>query len=333
MAFRVMTLAAGALIAMLISGCPGDGKGNAVQRACAKISNTVMYGNQCACKYGYTKISHGGVGELDFQCQLTQHCTGNSQRLHDGSCRCNNGRMYNPSNSISPCGDNLGSTRLGMTMQQLQTACNGIGTWNNGFCACPQGQQFNAQTRRCEPLMWHHTQMMCGTGATFYGHGGRGVCVCQNDQALFHPAFGGCNTYVGTDVIGHMCSNLYGVTAGQHMQAHCACPSGRVWFRGSCLDLGHDFITQVSNLPNDPALHCELQGMRMVGGQCEDFWGGGYFSNNGPVRPLTCDRKSFVNGMQERIVLHRDTVEVVTYYPWRNIVKHTPAQKYFRVMS
>ena len=340
-AFRVMTLAAWAFLAMLISGCPGGKKDNAMQRACARISNTVMYGNECTCRQGYTKMAYSGVGELDFQCQLAQRCLGNSRQQHDGSCQCNNGRIYNTNNLQSPCGDNLGGgTRLGMDMQQLQTACNGIGTWNNGFCACPQGQQFNAATRRCEPLMWHHTQTMCGTGATFYGHGGRGVCVCQNSQALFHPAFGGCNTHVGTEVIGHMCSGLYGVTAGpqmhtaQQMQGHCACPSGRVWFRGSCLDLGHDFITQVPNLPE--AVRCELQGKRLVDGtRCETYGGFGAFGyGNGPIRPIVCVRNALVgNASKERVELHPDGrvhVEITRFGREFGYTYPSP-QEYFRI--
>lgn len=334
MAFRVMTLAVLALLAMLLSGCSGGNKGSAVQRACAKISNTVMYGDECTCRQGYTKITSSGVGELGFQCQLAQHCVGNSRRLHDGSCQCNNGAPYNANNPSSPCGGFSGG-RLGMSIQQLQTACSGVQqtTWNNnGFCTCPQGQQFNAQSRRCEPLMWHHTQTMCGTGATFYGHGGRGVCVCQNNQALFHPAFGGCNTYVGTDVIEHMCSGLYGVTAGQHMQGHCACPSGRVWFRGSCLELGHDFITQVPSLP--PEVRCELQGKRLVGTTCEAYSGYGYGGyGNGPTRPIVCERNALVGNLgRERITLHPDRVEVMVTRNGQSFRFTYPSpQEYFRV--
>ena len=128
-----------------------------------------------------------------------------------------------------------------------------------------------------------------------------------------------------------MCKNLYGINDG-YVGGRCACPSGRVWFRGSCLDLGNDFITQVPNLPADPALRCELQGRRMVGGQCEDFWGGGYFSRNGPVKPITCDRRSLVNGERERIILHRDAVDVIDYHPFKRHYRHSPARDYFRTM-
>ena len=335
MAFRVMTLAVLALLAMLLSGCPGGNKGSALQRACAKISNTVMYRDECICKTGYRKMAYSGVGELGFQCQLAQHCAGNSRQLHDGSCQCNNGRIYDHNNTLSPCGDNLGGgTRLGMTVQQLQNACNGVQqtTWQQqGFCACHQGQQFNASTRQCETLMWHHTQTMCGTGATFYGHGGRGVCVCQNNQALFHPAFGGCNTHVGMDVVEHMCG-LYGVAA---QQGRCNCPADSVWFRGSCLKLGHDFITQVPNFPTDPALRCELQGKRLVGTTCEAYQGYGYAGyGNGPINPIVCTRNSLVGNMgKETVTLYPDRVEVVLSSNRHNPIRFTypSPQEYFRV--
>ena len=290
------------LLAVLISGCPSSKKRSSAQKACARISNTVMVGNDCLCRQGYTKMAHSGVGSYDFQCQYGQKCYGNAQ-MSNGTCQCNDGRTYNPNNMSSPCGELAGGGRVGLSVQQLQTACNGVqqATWQNGFCACGPNQQFNALTRQCESIMWHHTQSMCGTGATFYGQSGRGVCVCQSSNALFHPSFGGCSSHVGSDVLGHMCSTVYGVSNG-FVDGRCQCPSGRVWFRGSCLDLGHDFITQVPNLPQP--LRCELQGKRLVGTECQAYAGGYGGFGNGPVQPIVCERSALVGNVStEKVVL------------------------------
>ena len=328
MAIRTMiSLVAVMLLAIMISGCP-TGKKSSAREACARISNTVIVGNECMCMSGYTKIAHGGGGSYDFQCQYGQSCYGNAQMVN-GTCQCSNGRMYNPNNITSPCGELTGGGRLGLNLQQLQNACSGIGQWQNSFCMCPQGQQFNALTKRCEPIMWHHTQTMCGTGATFYGHGGRGVCVCQNDQALFHPSFGGCNTLLGTTIVDSMCKNLYGISGG-YVGGQCQCPAGRVWFRGSCLDLGHDFVTQIPNLP--PELGCELRGQRMINGQCQAYGGGYIGHNNGPTQPIICRRDSLVVNMgKETVELHRDRVRVTIERGRSSFTQDYHPQEYFRI--
>ena len=318
------------LLAVLVSSCPSSKKRSSAQEACARISNTVMAGNDCRCMQGYTKMAHSGVGNYDFQCQYDQNCYGNAQ-MSNGTCQCNNGRTYNRSNMSSPCGELAGGGRVGLSVQQLQTACNGVqqATWQNGFCSCGPNQQFNALTRQCESIMWHHTQSMCGTGATFYGDSGRGVCVCQNDQALFHPSFGGCSTLVGTTVVDSMCRNLYGINDG-YVGGRCACPSGRVWFRGSCLDLNHDFVTQIPNLPSE--LSCELQGKRMINGQCQVFGGGYIGHNNGPNKPIICRRDSLVVNMgKETVELHRDRVRVTIERGHSSFSQDYHPQDYFRI--
>ena len=326
-----ISLLAVVLLAVLVSGCPSTKKRNSARDACARISNTVLVGNECLCMQGYTKISHSGAGSYDFHCQYGQNqtCYGNA-RMVNGMCQCNNGRAYNTNNMQSPCGEFSGA-RMGLTMQQLQSRCSGVGQWQNELCMCPSGQWFNALSSRCESIMWHHTQSMCGTGATFYGHGNRGVCVCQNDQALFHPSFGGCSTHVGTNVLGHLCSNVYGVNNGFN-GGHCQCPAGRVWFRGSCLDLGHDFVTQVPNLPSDPALRCELQGRRLINGQCETYGGGYIGHNNGPSQPIICRRDSLIINMgKETVELHRDRVRVTIERGHSSFTQDYHPQEYFRI--
>ena len=220
---------------------------------------------------------------------------------------------------------------MGMSVQQLQTACNGVqqATWQNGFCSCGPNQQFNALTRQCEPVVWHHTQTMCGTGATFYGQSGRGVCVCQNSNALFHPSFGGCNTYMGQEVLGDVCSNVYGVSNG-FVDGRCQCPGGRVWFRGSCLDLGHDFITQVPNLPQ--SLRCELQGKRLVGSECQVYAGGYGGYGDGPVNPIVCEREARVaNVRTEKVILFSGGVQVESRVGGQTFVSQAVSpQEYFR---
>ena len=116
------------LLAVLISSCPGGKKKkNALREECARISSTVIVGNECLCMSGYTKISPSGAGSLDFQCQYGQTCYGNA-RLTNGTCQCNNGRVYNPTNRSSPCGALAGGVGLGLSVQQLQTACSGVGS-------------------------------------------------------------------------------------------------------------------------------------------------------------------------------------------------------------
>lgn len=314
--------------ALLVSGCPGGKKRNSAQEACAKISNTVMIGNECQCQSGYTKLASSGGGSYDFQCQHSQTCVGNATRV-DNTCQCNNGKVYNPSNTSSPCGEVVGDGRLGLTAQQLETACSGVGRWQNQFCLCDGvQQQFNALTRQCEPIMWRHTQAMCGTGATFYGQGGQGVCVCQNPQALFHPSFGGCSTLMDTPVIDSMCKNLYGISEG-HVGGRCACPQG-VWFRGSCLSLDNDFVTQVPSLP--PELRCELQGKREINGNCQDY-GGGYIGHgNAEGDPIICRRNSLdVNIGKETIEMWSNLVRVTVERAGRSYPEDFHPQAYFRL--
>lgn len=318
------------LLAVLVSSCPSGKKRSSAQEACARISNTIMVNNECLCMQGYTKIAHSGVGSYDFQCQSQygQACNGNAQMIN-GTCQCSNGRVYDHNNMSSPCGE-LSGGRQGLTIQQLQTACSGVqqATWQNGFCSCGTNQQFNALTRQCEPIVWHHTQTMCGTGATFYGHGNRGVCVCQNNNAVFHPSFGGCSTYVGSDVLGHLCSNVYGVNNG-FVDGRCQCPAGRVWFRGSCLDLGHDFITQVPNLPE--TLRCELEGKRLVGTECQTYAGGYGGYGNGPVQPIVCERSALVGNVStEKVVLFDGGVRVESRVGGRTFDRVYNPQEYFR---
>ena len=213
-----------------------------------------------------------------------------------------------------------------------------VQVWDNGrtnFVCVGNGQQFNALTRQCEPLLWHHTQTMCGTGARYYGHSGRGVCVCNDPNALFHPSFGGCNTNIGVPVVDYMCRNLYGSNDG-YRGGRCACPNNRVWFRGSCLELGHDVITHIPNLP--PELRCELQGKRLVGSDCQ-FLGGGYpgpgHYQNGPDKPIVCVRNSLVPNMgKEKIVLTQDRVLVTVKRAGGSRAAYTQSyhpQEYFRV--
>ncbi len=325
-----ISLVAVLLLAALVSGCPSGKKSNGAREACAQISNTLMQGNDCLCMEGYTKNSPSGGSDYDFTCQQDQTCLGGAQMVN-GACQCTNGKPYNPSNTSSPCGEFAGGGgRLGLTAQQLQTACTGVGQWQNDFCLCPGGQQFNALTSQCEAIVWHHTQTMCGAGAKFYGQQGRGVCVCQNDQALFHPSFGGCSTLIGTTVIDSMCKNLYGVSDG-YVGGRCACPSGRVWFRGSCLDLGNDFVTQVPSLP--PELGCELKGMRVgPDGQCQAYGGGYIGHNNGPNKPIICRRDSLVANMgKETIELHRDRVRVTIERGPSSFTQDYQPQEYFRI--
>lgn len=316
------------LLALLVSGCPGGKKKNSAQEACAKISNTVMIGNECQCLSGYTKIASSGGGSYDFQCQHSQTCRGNAT-LINGTCQCSNGKPYNSSNMSSPCGEVVSDGRLGLTAEVLQSKCGTIGQWQNGFCSCVNGQQFNALTGQCEPLLWHHTQAMCGAGATFYGQGGRGVCVCQNPQALFHPSFGGCSTRMDTPVIDFMCKNLYSVETG-YAGGRCACPQGRVWFRGSCLDLGNDFVTQVPSLP--PELHCELGGGRMIDGNCQPFVGG-YIGHGHRTKPIICRRDSLeINRGKETIEMWSDRVRVTVEGPGLTpLAQEYHPQEYFRI--
>lgn len=326
MILRATMLSMAVLLAMLVSGCPGKKKGDGLRQACARISNSAMYGNECDCLHTHTKIVQSGASSMDFHCQLRQNCFGNS-RLVNGSCQCNDGSIYNTSNPTAPCGDMTLPTQLGLPLQKLQSACSGIGQWQNSFCLCPSGLQFNARTRQCEQLVYHHTQAMCGSGsnATFYGHGGRGVCVCQDPQALFHPSFGGCHNAIGTPVIDAMCKNLYGISSG-YENGRCACSNDRVWFRGSCLDLGPDFVKHVQGLP--PALGCELGGKRIMNGNC------GYYPahNNGPSNPITCVRDSLIlHSGKEKIVLDRDHVRVTIERAHSRFTQTYLPQEYFRI--
>ena len=102
-------------------------------------------------------------------------------------CVCSDRNITYDRNSNNPCGPSF-DAGFGVTAQQLQQACTNVGQWNNGFCACTSGQQFNYFTTRCEPVSYYHTRDICRNGATYYG-ANQGVCVCQNSQALVSSQF------------------------------------------------------------------------------------------------------------------------------------------------
>lgn len=329
MGFRIIGL--WVTVALLVAGCPSSKKKSGVREACAKISNTIVVGDECQCRSGYAKIAQ--IGD-QFQCNLLSTTSCRSPAYFDSAsnmCTCSNNSIYNP-HSQNPCGSSFGNS-LGVPTTELQRVCTGAGgQWrNNGFCACSgQKQQFNYFSRMCEPVSYHHTQEMCGNGATFYGASGRGVCVCQNSQALFHPSFGGC-TNIGTEIISTMCDNIYGTSV---QRGGCGCPQGGVWFRGSCLNLGNDFISSLpSHPPITPDLRCELQGKNWNGTQCEDVvWGGGGYYGEGPTQPITCERRSLINGSRECVVIHGNMVQVTESSRWGSTpIRHNyTTENYFR---
>ncbi|MDE3270379.1 MAG: hypothetical protein OYH77_08900, partial [Pseudomonadota bacterium] len=143
---------------------------------CDPSLNMIKRGNQCDCAPGYRRQTSAGnlvcVAEPGF-------CGAGATLDANNKCRCTNGNTYVRS-SNNPCGGNS-SGRVGLSITELQNACQGVGQWSNGFCACGNGKQFNAVSRRCEAITYHHTNTMCGSGAKFYGQGGRGVCICNTE--------------------------------------------------------------------------------------------------------------------------------------------------------
>ncbi len=300
-----VSLATVVLSAVLSSSCPDGGKGDGGQRsACRKISNTVWVGDECVCKHGYRKVVPSGAGAYDFQCQHDKQCYGGARLQADGTCLCANGSIYDSSNMHAPCGVQSGN-RQGFGAPQLQSACQrAMAKWNHaGFCSCDGERQFNALTGQCEPIVWHHTKMMCGTGATFHGQD-HGVCVCDDPLSLFHPSFGGCLGPVAEAGMELMCRDLYGVS---YNGGRCNCRQG-VWFRGSCLDLGDDFVTTIPESSEE--LRCVLQGMRFIGGKCQAS-GGVHFGEF--QQPIICRRDSLDPRIgKETIIIEGGMVSVET---------------------
>lgn len=278
----------------------------------------IAIGNQCQCKVGFERQVSG----RDFICIAEDTVCGTGAVIKSNNrCECSNGSWYDESQKHSnPCGGGS-SNRTGLTIADLENACRGVGQWSNGFCACTSpGQQFNAVSRRCEPIAYHHTSAMCGAGAKFYGQGGRGVCICANGSH-FNPTFGGCTTPSVTTSQA-ICATMYGGNWDTN-RSSCDCNNSGVWFRGACLNLGNDFFTSVQGLP--PEVQCEVKGGRIINGKCQMHGAGGVGGPGtyyGYKKVITCDREDRRLNVKERVWIYPDRIEVDDYIPF----SHSPTR-------
>lgn len=306
-----LTRAALFVIPLFLLSCPPP-KSSKDPLNCESKSNAIKVGNQCQCAPGFRRQVSAG----DFFCvEEPGYCApGAVLNNNSNKCVCTNGNTYHEG-SNNPCGGS--SNQVGLSVAQLESACRGVGQWSNGFCACANGQQFNALSRRCEPIVHHHTRAMCGSGAKFYGQGDRGVCICNNPGSYFNPSFGGCTTSVSVTTSQTICATLYGGNWDAN-SSRCDCNNSGVWFRGSCLNLGNDFFTTVPGLPIE--VQCEAKGGRVINGNCQTYGSGGVGSIYGYTRSTTCDRRNARLKVDERVIIYPDRIEVIDFEPF----KHSP---------